>query len=351
MNKRNQSIDEVKGVAILLVMLGHCLVWNNLSQTDGIFYDFIKAVQMPLFMAVSGYLAAMTHKPGSFYQTLRLLSKRAVAYLLPFFVWPMITHPAHPVREMVGILFELDKGLWFLMTLFICMTIVTLLVWEIDAITKNQKTELDFKESLMFFLQILMVYVIIFIFSRAHVRFLSPSLTLTYLPFYAAGYGIKACSFVKKLWEDLGKVTVGIYGVAMVAFLAMIVCFDLQRLEGMKDLLVQMLAGFLGTFVIFYGICGIKKDKKSFPFLARIGTVTLELYCIQYGMHGPFVTIKSLGEQKGNLYSLTGLATVLVTFVVMCIISIIIILIVKKIPILDAILFGHIKSLKQKHQS
>ena len=54
MKKRNLSIDAIKGVAILLVMFGHVFVHNHME--DPYVYDFIKAVQMPLFIIISGYL-------------------------------------------------------------------------------------------------------------------------------------------------------------------------------------------------------------------------------------------------------------------------------------------------------
>ena len=49
---RSQTIDAIKGAAILLVMAGHVLVWNHME--DPYVYDVIKVVQMPLFIMVSG---------------------------------------------------------------------------------------------------------------------------------------------------------------------------------------------------------------------------------------------------------------------------------------------------------
>ena len=54
MKQRNSSIDAVKGIAIVLVMIGHVFVHNHME--DAYVYDFIKAVQMPLIMIISGFL-------------------------------------------------------------------------------------------------------------------------------------------------------------------------------------------------------------------------------------------------------------------------------------------------------
>ena len=60
MKQRNLSIDAVKGVAIVLVVIGHVFVHNHME--DPYVYDFIKAVQMPLFIIISGYLCGQGRK-------------------------------------------------------------------------------------------------------------------------------------------------------------------------------------------------------------------------------------------------------------------------------------------------
>ena len=82
---RSQTIDAVKGAAILLVMAGHVLVWNHME--DPYLYDVIKVVQMPLFIMVSGYLCGMGRRVEGLSDYGRILKKRALAYLTPFFFW------------------------------------------------------------------------------------------------------------------------------------------------------------------------------------------------------------------------------------------------------------------------
>ena len=87
---RDSSLDAVKGFTILIVMLGHVLVLNKIN--DPVIYDWIKAVQMPLFMMVSGYLCGKAAKAGSFADYGRMLKKRCTGYLLPFFAWTLVFH-------------------------------------------------------------------------------------------------------------------------------------------------------------------------------------------------------------------------------------------------------------------
>lgn len=117
MKERNESLDCLKGIAILLVMFGHVQVHNHM--TDPYLYDVIKSLQMPLFFLVSGYLTGKGTKIQSVEQFSVRMKKRAVAYLLPFFSWLVVQHLTYVPRALKTVLFRLDYGLWFLMTLFL----------------------------------------------------------------------------------------------------------------------------------------------------------------------------------------------------------------------------------------
>ena len=84
MKQKNLSIDAIKGVAILLVMFGHVFVHNHME--DPYIYDFIKAVQMPLFIIISGYLCGQGRKIENFQTYRYVLGKRIISYLMPFFI-------------------------------------------------------------------------------------------------------------------------------------------------------------------------------------------------------------------------------------------------------------------------
>ena len=88
---RNQNLDALKGTAILIVMVGHVLSWNHMK--DAYLYDAIKVIQMPLFMMVSGYLCGMRKKVTTLSEYGRVMKKRALSYLVPFFFWIILQHP------------------------------------------------------------------------------------------------------------------------------------------------------------------------------------------------------------------------------------------------------------------
>ena len=108
MKERNESLDCLKGIAILLVMFGHVQVHNHM--TDPYLYDVIKSIQMPLFFLVSGYLAGKGTKIQSVEQFCARMKKRAAAYLLPFFSWLVLQHLTYVPRALKTVLFQLDYG-------------------------------------------------------------------------------------------------------------------------------------------------------------------------------------------------------------------------------------------------
>ena len=80
MKERNESLDCLKGIAILLVMFGHVQVHNHM--TDPYLYDVIKSIQMPMFFLISGYLAGTGKKITNLEEYRKKIGRRAVAYLL-----------------------------------------------------------------------------------------------------------------------------------------------------------------------------------------------------------------------------------------------------------------------------
>jgi hypothetical protein len=120
-------------------------------------------------------------------------------------------------------------------------------------------------------------------------------------------------------------------------------------MNGISDLILQMVLSVIGCFACFYGVYHIKKGKIK-NCLAKIGTVTLELYIFQYALHAIFVKVRGLGDTQYSLYCLNGIATVIATFIIMCVVSAVGIRVIHRIPLLDALLFGHVKRLQKKHQ-
>lgn len=371
--KRDEALDAVKGFAILLVMLGHCIVLNNLA--DPYLYDGIAAVQMPLFMAVSGFTAGgrgyfLPEGKPDLKKRLSVLGRRTVSYLLPFFMWLWITHIKNPLSELKLQLFALDRGLWFLMTLWIVTLTVMAAAYAADFGAWKSGWSVKGKGLLRFLIFGALIsagWMGFVIWGRSGNTFLSPSLTVKYLPFYAAGYLwrlyiIPAAGGQKEeeakrhgtVNTEKGSLRHGtgdgknrkehaivnmIWLLTAAAFIYLIAAFDMIEAASAKALLIQMAASFLGSFVCFYGIYHFVKGKLR-RCLAFTGQYTLEIYVL----HFRFARLLGIGEKGLTLYSIEAVGWVLAAFAVMSLLTAACIYLIKKVWLLDLLLFGKRKN-------
>lgn len=358
MNERNKHLDAVKGFAILVVMLGHCIGRNNMD--DPYINDAIKTIQMPLFMMVSGYLAGMGQKEvsdGSIF--LKRLFKRAISYLLPFFSWVVVVSLfrlpediQNPLMQIWHVLFCIDHGLWFLMTLFVIQLIVMMaelfknLLPKLLGIQKEQTGKL--LGNGVFWMLLFVQYFVFVLWARSGNTFLGPSFTVQYLPFFMLGYVGSHMLFVwisnyfekldveirpkrEKIWKCF---LWSIWGLLLILFLFMVVRYDLQSRQNAFELVRQMAVSAIGSFVCFYGVYHL-------PVRHRFGLSFIGLYTLEiYTLHFRFVDLLGFKDKGFMVYSLEGITAIVITFLFMSLFSGMFIYLIKKVWILDLLLFG-----------
>lgn len=327
-------------------MLGHCIVLNGLS--DPYIYDAIVAIQMPLFMAVSGFVAGrkpllLTKKPDG-REWLSKFGRRTVSYLLPFFIWLILTHLTNPFQEIKLQLFALDRGLWFLMILWIITLITMIASYAADYGAWKRKGN-GIVRFLIFCLIVGICYLGFVVQARSGNTFLSPSLTVKYLPFYVAGYlwAVYVMPFASQKSGErfrLKKNAVMLVWVAAIAaFIYLVAAYDMIIVSDAETLLAQMAASFFGSFVCFYGIYHFAKGwlKKALSF---IGQYTLEIYVL----HFRFARLLGIGNKELQMYSIQSFGWIMAAFAVMSILTAACIFIIKKFWVLDLLLFGKRKA-------
>ena len=340
MKERDKQLDAVKGFAIIIVMLGHCIGRNNMN--DPYINDAIKAIQMPLFMMVSGYGLGMGKREILDIKDFVIQQKkRVVSYLLPFFSWVFVVslfrpfgQIQNPLVESYKVLFKIDSGLWFLMTLFLIQFFATLVTLVANVCVFHwKKSNRGICHLFVFLCGIAIVYVLFILWGRTGSTFLGPSFVVQYLPFYVMGY--ITSHYIKDIFPSNGKIVLWIFwGTSLIGFLGLVWGFDLQSKENVIELLIQMTASLLGSFVCFYGIYHLPVKRKY--GLAFVGLYTLEIYTL----HFRFVDMLGFKNMGLEVYTVEGVIAILITFLVMSILSWIIIYYVKKVWFLDLLLFG-----------
>ena len=338
MKQRNNSIDAIKGVAILLVMFGHVFVHNHME--DSYVYDFIKAVQMPLFIIISGYLCGQGRKIVNIREYGTVMKKRAIAYMVPFFVWLTVMHLDNLPEAYKIIFVQLDYGLWFLAVLFILVFMVytAQLLSEMLIIKNWLLSEIVFWGIYGVLALILVVQIL------TGNSFLSPYLTIIYVPFYMIGYVVGKYGKAVLCWgtRQNGKLdcknnrAVQLFVMLSSAlFLYLVAARNLNSMETKMDTLIQMIASVLGCVGIIYGILWLRNGKIKNIF-AKIGEYTLELYVIHYH----FANMLNFNHKRYDFYTIEGFFFVVLSFIAMSAVTFVFIWLLKKVRIFDFLLFG-----------
>ena len=279
-----------------------------------------------------------------------------VSYLLPFVSWFVVVYVwTHAwkgtlslqsfLTEGKELLFQTDKGLWFLTTLFVIQLMVTLAQTLAALLVPGRKM----MEPVVFAFFSFVFYVLIFLQSRSGNTFLSPSLTVQYFPFFFLGYFghgyLKIAEHMERIRQRRPYYIWIAGGGLTVLFLWQVITQDLTKpVDGIVTLLWQMLASLLGTTVIYFGVTiwAEKKEKlqqgknRLVSLLSFLGQYTLEIYVI----HFRYARILKLSNRNLTFYSLRGILWLLAAFVCMAVLTAITIFLIRKVKLLDLLLFG-----------
>ncbi|HEY4248059.1 MAG TPA: acyltransferase family protein [Lacunisphaera sp.] len=127
---RDPFWDIIKGLGIILVVLGHFLQSRQSNVDDNLCYRAIYSFHMPLFFFVSGYLSFRSLISGGF------LAKRFMGLVIPFLAWYFVLGWAEGTIHELGIaafalrlVLHPDWGLWFLWILFSCYLVLYPVSW------------------------------------------------------------------------------------------------------------------------------------------------------------------------------------------------------------------------------
>lgn len=305
MKGRDETIDVLKGIAILLVVLGHIAAAPKLTS---VIYSF----HMPLFIFISGYLAQHSllfgKKNAKEISWKRYLYSKTKQLLLPFVAWPCI------IAGLLNI--PINFNLWYLSCLFCLLEISYFFV-------KILRKSIVW--SLVYMIAVYSLIGILFAYARFK---LCSNILVFSIPFYVGWvinqynvFGNKIlcriilipsliCFMGGALYFKLIEASVVytvckiITGIAASCFLYIVVRFSIQRVS-----------------------------KRLYVFICVMGGATLPIYCI-HGLLLHLIRFLNLDIIYNNI-----LVSVLVSFIV-CWVCIGIYNYTKRSRLLNFILYG-----------
>ncbi|WP_281336394.1 acyltransferase family protein [Flavobacterium eburneipallidum] len=125
-NTRFEFIDRMKGIAIILVIVGHIIQFNNIDGgTNNKIFNIIYSFHMPLFFILSGYVASRGVNRIINLGTLKnFLWKKIYTLIVPLLTWTLFVEKFFFAEQFEYISTDdvvnalLHPGLWFLQTIF-----------------------------------------------------------------------------------------------------------------------------------------------------------------------------------------------------------------------------------------
>ncbi len=119
MKERIEYIDQLKGFAIILVVMGH-VAEKSMNITTTPFNEFYGSFHMPLFMFLSGIFAFKSFKDWNIGEIINFLRKKTARILIPFVTVGGV-YSWFFCGNLMDVYSGISSGYWFLPALFYCM--------------------------------------------------------------------------------------------------------------------------------------------------------------------------------------------------------------------------------------
>lgn len=294
--------DILRGFAIILVVLGHCIQEGSgeAYRTESAYfsdrlYQFIYSFHMPLFMLISGYLGWHSiNKCGKKQERRNLLGRRAVTLLIPIFLWTALDYVrilivnyanGRPQPEALVFVYFYNalNNFWFLWAVWWCFLGIYVMHYHL-------------KDNIIIYI---LVFLALFILPDG----LGLGAYKYMLPYYLAGYYVhgymhhKGHVFEKSpaIWKIVvsGLVFAGLFVYYNEDILIYLTGYKLVGKNIARQLYIdiyRLLIGFAGScFFIFawqyiIGCVGeinrAGKIKTEFRILRRLGSDSMGIYII-----------------------------------------------------------------------
>lgn len=298
MDKRDKYWDLLKGLAIILVLIGHSVQYgkgidylSSRSYLDNPIFMAIYGFHMPLFMFISGYFFLNSVKKRNFREILINCFK---TLYIPILTFSLLEH------FVLG--FDLSlQGIIQLFAKSIYGSTYTL--WFLSAVIMSQVSVglvcKFLKDSWIYYaLFTLILYIMPDYFQLAQAKFVYPFFLLGY---FAHKYDWPNLAF--RYSKQIGITSLVIYGLMMCTLFNKdtYVYFTKVSLFSTDNLLYQMYCDALRLVIGFFGIIGaigisqwiyrVKEKTYINLILQRLGMITMGIYCFQDFLIATFVKI------------------------------------------------------------
>lgn len=301
MEKRIFALDNLKGILIILVVVGHCIQFTTNEFDNVALFRFIYAFHMPLFMWVSGFV---NYRDGA--TNLSILKRRAMQLALPFLAWTLFhalttRNPHH----LVDVFFNPTLSVWFVWDLFLIICFSTVI---------NYLCEKYGKPSLKITIVAFLVAEVLA--KGLHLNILDISHSLDMGMYYLMGYYMHKYQVLNKI------INVKFGGGILVLFFVM--CLFWQR--KMPPTFIPDAPNVIGTLwkmvTAIFACCSIplffmRLAEKKMEVITYLGRQTLGIYVVHQTLLGLLIQqFESYDMPYWCLVSLLAILTIIVSQII-----------------------------------
>ncbi|NJB35384.1 acyltransferase family protein [Croceivirga sp. JEA036] len=263
-------IDRLRGVNILLVVMGHVITNNVIDSSSNSLLVWGSTFRMPLFMFLCGYVAFKIITPKIFENYLNFIGKKARTLLLPFLAWPFLVEPFFfsdiTAVDFKTILVDIISGggLWFLWYLFWITLIYSFWLYITSKATLVPRSYGD----------MLMFIGVVTILLGIWTYFKNPAFKqfIFYLCFYFFGVFTAKYKYVSSLLLKPSSFTVGI--------LVFVLLVDRYQYGASFPLntAIRLVCAFSGIAIFYFAIRKLKFSEKVDEYIRGWGVKSLAIY-------------------------------------------------------------------------
>lgn len=331
--ERNPAIDALRGLAILMVILGHTISGCVVEYERTVVFNIIWSLQMPLFFLVSGYVSRYSKAITDWKDLESFVLKRTAAYMIPWFVWSFFVRGfvfgETAFLNIRYLLWHMDSGYWFLPSLWMMVLAFGLSQFVVSKAVKDDVR--NFKACFL----MLVCFGVIGVFLLAvglmlGLSFLGIKLTVYYMPFYALGALVGRLQTNEKasiIFKNVDLIT----AVSCVIYFVLISRFDLFVMgESISEIGIRMLASLTGCAAICTVVAKMSVGEKW----TWCGSHSLELYVVHY-----LLLCTVIPKKMPLAVSVEGFGLCLLNYSITVILTVLVVWMLRKNRILKKVLF------------
>lgn len=328
LNERVKYIDFIKGIAIILVVMGHVELY--ILSRHNIFITIISAIHVPAFIFLSGYLSYKKTAAIISQDIFRSFGNKFNRLIIPFFLISILY--AITFRINYFHLFEntYKYGFWFTFTLFSLSVIYIL-----SSIFSNRLNSIW--KDIVFYISIYLILSSLFyshFISDKVLGILSLQQIIFYFPTFIFGILMKKYSFY---FNYLNQHIVALI-TSFLIFISCIIMYEFFKIDNLPILVISNLSGVYMLVHIFKRLENTHLINNK--FINYLGKRSLEIYLIHFFILTVLKNAWSQYSAHDDSQIMIVLYNLLFSAIVISI-SILVISIITKSSILNKILFGN----------